>query len=294
MKLHDAIAKFEVQLKADGRSPHTVSSYLRDLGLLTGFMGGGVNVASVSIEDLNGFFTSAPVIIQSNGKPKAPISINRTKSTIKSFFSFLLRINAIQTNPADNIRIKYCQRKVPDILTDQERKVLFKILKNTKGQRAFRDRIVYSVFLNTGIRLAELVGLNIDDINLPDKRMTITAKGNQEVTKFLNSRVRRDLEQYMRVRKRMVAGTDALFLSNRNERISSRQVQRSFEIWLQAASINKKLTIHSLRHTFASNIYERTHDLVLTQEALGHRQISTTTIYTHLHNNALVDALEAI
>jgi len=284
MKLHDAIAKFEVQLKADGRSPHTVSSYLRDLRLLTDFVGGGVNAASVSIEDLNGFLTSPPVIMQRNGKPKAPISVNRTKSTIKSFFSFLHRVVAIQSNPADNIRIKYYQRKVPDILTDQERKVLFKLLKNTKGQRAFRDRIVYSVFLNTGIRLAELVGLNIDDINLHDKRMSITAKGNQEVTKFLNSRVRKDLEQYMRVRKRMVAGTDALFLSNRNERISSRQVQRSFELW--TADISKNLTIHSLRHTFASNIYERTHDLVVTQEALGHRHIATTTIYTHLHNDS--------
>jgi len=179
-------------------------------------------------------------------------------------------------------------------LTDQERKVLFKLLKNTKGTRAFRDRIIYSVFLNTGIRLAELVGLNIDDINLPDKRMTITAKGNQEVTKFLNSRVRRDLEQYMRVRKRVVAGTDALFLSNRNERISSRQVQRSFELWVKAAGIAKNLTIHSLRHTFASNIYERTHDLVLTQSALGHRNITTTTIYTHLHNDSLFEALEGI
>jgi len=206
----------------------------------------------------------------------------------------LHRANAIQSNPADNIRIKYYQRKVPDILTDQERKFLFKLLKNTKGTRAFRDRIIYSVFLNTGIRLAELVGLNIDDINLNDKRMTITAKGNQEVTKFLNSRVRRDLEQYMKVRKRMVTGTDALFLSNRNERISSRQVQRSFELWIQCAGIPKNLTIHSLRHTFASNIYERTHDLVVTQEALGHRHIATTTIYTHLHNDSLVEALESI
>jgi len=293
MLLHEAIERFHVQLKADGRSPHTISSYMRDLGLLTDFMGDGT-VASIDIEKLNAFLTSTPVTHQSNGNAKAPISVNRTKSTIKSFFSFLLRMNAIQSNPADNVRIKYYQRKVPDILTAQERKVLFKLLKNTKGQRAFRDRIIYSVFLNTGIRLAELVGLNIDDINLSDKRMTITAKGNQEVTKFLNSRVRRDLEQYLRFRKRVVVSSNALFLSNRGERISARQVQRSFELWLNAAGIKKGLTIHSLRHTFASNIYERTHDLVVTQEALGHRHIATTTIYTHLHQDSLFEALESI
>ena len=143
MKLLEAIAKFEVQLKADGKSPHTISSYLRDLRYFTEHMGGDRNVASIYINDLNEFLTSPAVTRQSNGKPKAPISVNRTKSTMKSFFSFLHRVRAIQLNPADNIRIKYHQRKVPEILTDQERKALFKILKTTKGARAFRDRAVY-------------------------------------------------------------------------------------------------------------------------------------------------------
>jgi integrase/recombinase XerC len=140
----------------------------------------------------------------------------------------------------------------------------------------------------------ELVELDIGNINLYEKRMTITAKGNHEETKFLNTQIRRELERYLKIRRRMVVNTKALFLSTRNQRISSRQVQRSLQLWLAACGIKKNLTIHSLRHTFASNLYERTNNLVLTQNALGHRNIATTTIYTHLHNNSLVEALEAI
>ncbi len=294
MRLHEGITQFEVQLRAEGRSCHTISSYLRDLRYLTNHVGEDCDVATISIEILNQVLTSEPVTTQSNGQPKAPISINKTKTSFKSFFRFLYVINAIAFNPADTIRIKYYERKVPEVLTDQEKKILFKRLKESNSPRAFRDRIIYGLFLNTGIRLMELVELNIGDLNLYEKRMSITAKGNQQATKFLNARIRKELERYLRIRRRMVVSTKALFLSTRNQRISSRQVQRSFQLWLEACGIDKNLTIHSLRHTFASNLYERTNNLVLTQNALGHRNIATTTIYTHLRNDSLVEALEAI
>ncbi len=294
MKLNEGIAQFEVQLKAEGRSKHTISSYLRDLRYLTGYVGENCDIANITIEVLNQALTSEPVTMQSGGQPKSPVSINKTKTSFKSFFRFLYVSKVILFNPADSIRIKHYERKVPEILTDQEKKILFKRLNDSNSPRAFRDRVIYNLLLNTGIRLMESVELNIGDINIYEKRMSIIAKGNQQATKFLNTRIRRELERYLRIRRRMVVSTNALFLSTRSQRISSRQVQRSFQQWLQACGIKKNLTIHSLRHTFASNLYERTNNLVLTQNALGHRNIATTTIYTHLHNDSLVEALEAI
>ncbi len=173
MKLNEGISQFEVQLRAEGRSKHTISSYMRDLRYLTNHVGVDRDVSSISIEDLNQILTSSPVTIQSNGKPKTPGSINKTKTSIKSFFRFLFTIKAISFNPADTIRIKHYQRKVPEILTDQERKVLFKRLKDSNSSRALRDRVIYSLFLNTGIRLMELVNLDIGDINVYEKRMAI-------------------------------------------------------------------------------------------------------------------------
>ncbi|MFQ5647523.1 MAG: tyrosine-type recombinase/integrase, partial [bacterium] len=185
-------------------------------------------------------------------------------------------------------------RPAPDILTPIEQKRLLKTLATTKGQRASRDRVIYLLLLNTGLRVQELVSLDIADINLPEKRLTVTVKGGQEATKVLNARARSTLEQYLKYRRKVPTDSPALFLSSRKQRISVRQVQRSFEQWLLQAGIEKSLTVHSIRHTFASTLYEKTNNLLAVQQALGHRSITSTMIYTHLNPEQLIDSLEAI
>ena len=206
----------------------------------------------------------------------------------------LFKSGLIPANPATAIRIKYYQRALPDILTDIEQKRLQKTLVHTSGQRAFRDRIIYALLLNTGLRIHELISLDIADVNLAEKRLTITAKGNQEATRFLNARIRRELEQYLKWRRKQPTNSPALFLSSHKRRLSIRQVQRSFEQWLAAAGINKHLTIHSLRHSFASTLYEKSGNLLAVQQALGHRSITSTMIYTHLNPEQLTNALESL
>ncbi|MBI5554811.1 MAG: tyrosine-type recombinase/integrase, partial [Elusimicrobia bacterium] len=148
--------------------------------------------------------------------------------------------------------------------------------------------------LNTGLRVQELVDLDIADIDLLERRLTITAKGDQESTRFLNSKTRQVLEQYLRWRKKLAIPSPSLFLSSQKQRLSIRQVQRSFEQWLAAAGIKKHLTIHSLRHTFASNLYEKSNNLLAVKLALGHRCIASTLVYTHLNPEPLTSALEAL
>jgi len=292
-----AIELFEMKLRADGRSPHTVASYLRDLGQLELFLADRLQcpeVAGVTADTLNEFLVSPLVTRMPDGEPKAEGSVNKVKTSLKSFFNWLAASGHIPSNPAAAIHIRHIERPAPDILTDVEKKMLLKTLSNTKGKKAFREFAVVSLFLNTGIRVSELVGLDIDDVNLPERRITIRVKGGHTAMRFLNTRARRALEPYLKARRKMPVETCALFVSNQGHRVSVRQVQRSFEEWLAAAGIEKHISVHGLRHTFATSLLERTGNLALVQQSLGHRHISTTTIYAHVPSEALQQAMETI
>ena len=292
-----AIELFETKLRADGRSPHTVASYLRDLGQLERFLANRLQcpeVSGVTADILNEFFVSPMVTRMADGGLKAEGSINKVKTSLKSFFNWLAASDHIPSNPAAAIRIRHVERPAPDVLTDVEKKRLLKAISNTRGKKAFRDFAVVSLFLNTGIRVSELVGLDMDDVNLPERRITIRVKGGHTATRFLNTRARRALEPYLKARRKMPVETRALFVSNQGRRVSVRQVQRSFEEWLAAAGIEKHISVHGLRHTFATSLLERTGNLALVQQSLGHRHISTTTIYAHVPSEALQQAMETI
>jgi integrase/recombinase XerC len=160
---------------------------------------------------------------------------------------------------------------------------------------AIRDRVVIELFLGTGIRLQELVDLDIDDVDLDAKHLHVRAKGDVPQVKFLKSKIRSLLRSYLKERRRQGDGEcRALFLSNRGSRLCERQVARRLEHWLKAARIEKQLTPHALRHTFATHLYSRTGDILVVQRALGHRDLSTTQIYTHLVDGVLEDATERL
>jgi len=187
MRLNQAIKDFETYLKANSRSPHTIRSYLHDLQLFQNWLGANPEITSINSNLLHAFLASDVVISKPAGSPRAKGSVNKIKTSLKAFFAWLVQSEAITTNPAAGIRIKYYQRALPDILTEVEQKRLQKTLAQTKGRRAFRDRIIYTLLLNTGLRIRELVNLDIADINLAEKRLSITAKGNNEATRFLST-----------------------------------------------------------------------------------------------------------
>jgi integrase/recombinase XerC len=160
---------------------------------------------------------------------------------------------------------------------------------------ARRDRVIFELFLGTGIRIAELVNLDIDDVDLDGKHIRIIGKGNVPQVKFLKSTLRTLLRDYLKERRRVVTGEcTALFPTARGTRLCDRQIAQRLKHWLDAAGIAKHISPHGLRHTFATHLYARTSDLLLVKRALGHRDISTTEIYTHLADETLEDALERI
>ncbi len=198
-------------------------------------------------------------------------------------------------NPARSVTLRRLPHTTPTFLTEAEKRRLSKELRGRSSELARRDRVTIELFLGTGIRLQELVDLDIEDVDLDAKHLRIRAKGGVPQVKFLKSTLRSLLRTYLNGSRRQGNGEcRALFLSNRGSRLSERQVARRLDHWLQAARIDKKLSPHALRHPFTTHLYGRTGDILVVQRALGHRDLSTTQVYTHLVDDALEEALERL
>jgi len=294
MILSTAVTQFLTRLEADGKSPHTLSCYGRDLNLLLAFAG-DVNASVLNADLLARFLLSAPVTTTHTGAPRGEASLGRIKACLRSFGRYVANVAATGRDPADWIKIKRHDREAPSFLTPQEVKALVKAVAARKGETAERDLVMLRVLLGTGIRLAELVGLDIADVHLDQKQLRIRrAKGGKPQVRFLNTELRGVLRKYIQRRRKVLAETDALFLSNRNRRISTRQVQERMSRWLAWAGLDGKITVHGLRHTFATLLYGRTKNLLLVAKALGHSRVTTTQVYAHITDDQLEEALESL
>ena len=186
-------------------------------------------------------------------------------------------------------------RSTPTFLTEAEKRRLSKTLRGRSSTIARRDRVIIELFLGTGIRLRELVDLDLEDVDLDAKHLRVRAKGGVPQVKFLKSTLRSLLRTYLMERRCQGDGKcPALFLSNRGSRLSPGQIANRVKYWLRRARIDKRLSPHALRHTFATHLYSRTGDILVVKRALGHRDLSTTEIYTHLVDDALEDAIERL
>ena len=294
MNLSTAISQFLTRLAAEDKSPHTISCYQRDLRSLSAFTG-DISIADLTEDLLARFLLSDAVTKTHTGAPRGQASIGRIKACLKSFGRFTASVGATERDPATWIKVKRHQREAPSYLTPQEVKALVKAVASRNGTSAQRDLVMLKLFLGTGIRLAELVGLDIADVKLDDKKLRLRrVKGGHSQERFLNTDLRRALRKCIRGRKNISTDSDALFLSNRNTRISTRQVQERMKLWLAWAGLDGKITVHGLRHTFATNLYSRTRNLLLVSKALGHAQVATTQVYAHIADDELEDALEAL
>ena len=182
----------------------------------------------------------------------------------------------------------------------EDSKKLLSTTANEDNRNSERDYAIITLFLNCGMRLAELVGININDIDFSENKMTVIGKGNKERTIYLNKACVQAVKDYLNVRPKEGIKTDkfnskkALFLSERKERISRRTVQYIVDKELTAAGLDtKKYSTHKLRHTAATLMYQYGNvDIRALQELLGHQSISTTEIYTHVNNEQARNAIE--
>lgn len=289
-----------------GKSPNTITEYHYDLRSFFRFLkihyrliSADTDFESIPVTDLDIDFIKkislsdlyAYMSFLSIDKSNKVASRARKVASIKSFFNYLAnKAKLIETNPAVELESPRMGKRMPKYLNIDESKQLLNIV---DGPHKERDFAIITLFLNCGLRLSELVSLNLSQIS--SDKMTVIGKGNKERTVYLNQACKIALNEYMRVRPREnVKDKNALFLSERKQRISRRTVQWTVKKYLEMAGLDaEKYSAHKLRHTAATLMYQYGHaDIRSLQEILGHESVSTTEIYTHINDQQLQNAID--
>jgi integrase/recombinase XerC len=274
----DWIDKFIDHLKYERRlSPLTCKHYRRDLVALAAFCDQieRATWADLDSEDIRSFSGT------SFRRGLSARSIQRRLSAGRTFFRYLLREKHVKRNPVESVPAPKHGKRLPENL-DADR--MAKLL-DIPGDSPIvdRDRAILELLYSSGLRLAELIDLNVDDIDSRDATVRVTGKGNKDRIVPVGSKALNALERWHKTRVEMANHEEAaLFVSNRGTRLSHRSVQARLTYWAKRQGIDSNVYPHLFRHSFASHLLESSHNLRGVQELLGHSNISTTQIYTHL------------
>ena len=260
-----------------GLSPRTIAAYRRDLERFS---------AELSAQDLGGPEHAAEhdirrFIARLHRQGLGGRSIQRLLSAIRSFYRWLMREGLAGHNPAAQVRAPKAARKLPGTLDTDAVAKLLDI--RDESPLALRDKAIMELFYSSGLRLSELASLRWDQVDAASGLITVTGKGNKTRVVPLGSYAAAALAAWNRVRGQF-AGFDepSIFVSNRGNPISARTIQSRIKYWAQRQGLPQKVYPHLLRHSFASHVLESSGDLRAVQELLGHADISTTQVYTHL------------
>jgi tyrosine recombinase XerC len=257
-------------------SGHTILNYRLDLEDFQAFLG----TSPVERVDYLGVRKYLAVLKEKNLKSR---SIARKLSALRSFFRFLTREGFIKANPVASIVSPKLDKHLPQFLTEDEagRLIESSIPKNNSG---LRDRAILETFYSTGIRISELVGLNLDDVDFISGIVKVRGKGKKERLVPIGEHAISAIRAYLDKRKQQ---SQALFLNPSLRRISDRGVRYIFNKYIRVAGIRQGVSPHTLRHSFATHLLNRGADLRTVQELLGHANLGTTQIYTHLTTERL-------
>ena len=252
----------------------------------------------ITLDDIHAYISHLAIDNRSKATTRA-----RKVSTIRIFFKYLSqKANILEINPAQNLETPKLEKRMPKYLSLEDSKKLLNVAENEDNRNYKRDYAITTLFLNCGMRLSELVGININDIDFSECKMTVIGKGNKERTIYLNKSCMVALNDYLSSRpasnmvKHDSKNSDkALFLSEQKQRISNSTVQNIISKELKQAGLDtKNLSVHKLRHTAATLMYQYGKvDIRALQELLGHQSISTTEIYTHVNNEQVRNAIES-
>ncbi|MGD0794926.1 MAG: site-specific tyrosine recombinase/integron integrase [Dehalococcoidales bacterium] len=259
-------------------SPYTVRNYTRDLMEFFTFAAGK---QIETLKDVNKLTLRAYLAYLMEQK-FAKSSIARKLSAIRSFYRYLMREELVTASPAATTVSPRLDRRLPSFLTVDEAKRLVESpdLSQPHGQR---DRALLELLYASGLRVSELVNMNLDQINLATNEIRVWGKGSKERVVLIGTPAARALNDYINQGRRELLGgkkSNALFVNRYGERILARRVQKILTKY--SRSINKKIHPHILRHTFATHLLDGGADLKVVQELLGHADLSSTQIYTHV------------
>lgn len=295
-----------------GTSPNTVKEYYFDLRTFFRFMkqryklvDKDIEFKEIDISDVDLDFIKkitiqdlhAYISYVDKKRENGNFAKSRKVASIRSFFEYLyLRVNLIDKNPAEALEFPKTDDRHPVYLTLDEAELLLNtVLENKNDEYRKRDYAIILLFLNCGLRLSELAGIDIDKIRDNDI-LTVIGKGNKERTIFLNESCIEAIRDYLSVRPTIIIRDNkALFISKRKQRMSNRAIQHMIERYLKKAGLDTNVySTHKLRHTAATLMYKYGNvDIRALQEILGHESVSTTQIYTHIDDDRLRNAVKS-
>lgn len=293
--LSRAIKAFLRQMAADGRTPASVESYRRQLVLLTQALG-DVPLSRLTPDRLNGYLSSPALQLKVDGMPKQTSTINGAKSVIRAFFRWCAQTGLLERNPAAHVRLALASFPVTRHMTRLEVGRFLQTIRQAHHPLSVRDRALFTTLAYTGIRLSDVIRLCQSDVDLRRRQLVLRrTKGGRRERRYLPVRLSPILTAYLRSRPTVDASTgEPLFVGRQGRPLSPRAVQYRFAYWLRRARIRTPLSVHSLRHTFGTLLYQATKDLVLISRALGHREVKSTQRYAHLDDRVLAKAVNTM
>jgi integrase/recombinase XerC len=293
------VVEFLAYVRKERRlSAHTEAAYRRDLEDFGAFLVGHMESADWDWSDVDRLDMRS-WLGELEGRGLKRSTVARKLSAVRALYRFLHRTDVVSHNPARLIRTPRKRQELPGYLTRGQAEVLFELLESyATGDRplAVRDRAMIEVIYSCGLRLAEIQGLDDADLDLDRGLVKVLGKGGKERIVPVGARACEAVSDYLarrhEVSSRELAPGEGrpLFVSRRGTRISRRQIQRSVGAWLAWAADGEGLSVHALRHTFATHMLDAGADLMAVKELLGHSSLSTTRIYTHTSRERLVKA----
>jgi integrase/recombinase XerC len=269
----DPVGTYLQHLAAERRlSPHTVKNYRLDLQQLQA-CATGQTLAELGVPDIRSCITR----LRSQGL--SPASLARHLSSWRGFFNFACRRLGYTRNPCTGLRPPKAAKLLPKTLSPD---TCVQLLEKTADTALdIRDRAMFELFYSSGLRLSELVGVNLLDLNLTSGEVSVTGKGSKTRIVPVGEQARAAIQAWLPVRAAL-ADEAALFTGQSGKRLGQRSVELRLARWARQAGLNQHVHPHMLRHAFASHVLQSSGDLRAVQEMLGHASISTTQVYTHL------------
>lgn len=278
MHLPEAVAAFlDHAANEAGLSPATIDAYRRDLTRLTEWCAEHElgTVAELQPHDVRAFAASE------HRRGLSPRSVQRRLSGLRRFFRYLRREGHIQGDPAQGVRAPKVQRRLPEVLDVDQVAALLEL--PDEGALTSRDRAMLELFYASGLRVSELAGLHWKNLDLEEGMVRVLGKGRRERIVPVGRHALRALHEWARVQADLPGtASGAVFTSLKNRPLGVRAIQKRVALWSQRQGLDQRVHPHQLRHSFASHILQSSGDLRAVQELLGHANLTTTQIYTHL------------
>ena len=291
MNWKDAISDFKDYLKIErGLSKNSIISYEHDLIKLTKFLEINKKIKPIQL---------SPEIIKEFirhlSKDVSPSTQSRIISGIKSFYEYLLFEKLIKSNPLAEIEQPKTQRKLPDTLSIDEINLMVSKIEKNKNEY-YRNIAIIETMYGCGLRVSELINLKISDLYLDEDFLKVTGKGNKQRLVPISSINKKCIVNYLKESRSKIkinpTHSDTLFLNRRGKGLTRAMIFTIVKNLTKLAGIKKNISPHTFRHSFATHLLENGADLKTIQQMLGHESITTTEIYTHLDNTALVNVMK--